>query len=120
MTFTLLGNLIEGTSDIIHGGITKAHRITDDTLDHTGLSAFIPPALHEVSDATFGLVQRGILDVGHTSGSVLRSFEWVTGLLHDRSVLTSTYKPTTSSCPRQGDWVSLSLGMFGYRADICV
>ena len=53
-----------------------AHRTLDDTLDHTGLSAFIPHAVHEVSDGAQGLVRRGVDDFGKTTGSVLRSFEY--------------------------------------------
>lgn len=75
MTFTLLGNLIEGTSKVACQAMEDGHRTLDNTLDATGLSAFIPPALHEASDGVQGIIKRGVGDVGRTSGTVLRSFE---------------------------------------------
>ncbi|KAK7049087.1 hypothetical protein R3P38DRAFT_2872609 [Favolaschia claudopus] len=53
----------------------NGHRALDDTLDGTGLSAFIPHAVHEVSDGAQGLVKRGLDDFGRTTGAVLRSFD---------------------------------------------
>ncbi|KAH6905046.1 hypothetical protein BKA70DRAFT_1294787 [Coprinopsis sp. MPI-PUGE-AT-0042] len=86
MTFGLLGQVIQDTSDFAYTTITGVHRLTDDTLDRSGLSAFIPPALHEVSDGVFGLTQRGIRDVGHTTGSMLKSFENRPLHAHDKEI----------------------------------
>lgn len=74
MLFPLIGQVIEGTSDVLTGAISTLHRSTDDTLDVLGLSAFVPPAVHEVSDGILGLTQRGVHDIGHTTGGILKSF----------------------------------------------
>ncbi|KAH8089939.1 hypothetical protein BXZ70DRAFT_910012 [Cristinia sonorae] len=96
MTFGVLGGFIEGASDLTGGAIGLIHRTTDDTLDRTGLSAFIPPALHEVSDGTLGLLQRGVLDVGHTTGSVLKSFDQRPLHAHDKEIGGNIRKPPGS------------------------
>ncbi|KAJ6470973.1 hypothetical protein C8R45DRAFT_1078395 [Mycena sanguinolenta] len=86
MTFSLLGNLIEGTTGLVVSGMDVAHRTLDDTLDHTGLCAFIPHAVHEVSDGAQGLIRRAVDDFGKTSGSVLRSFDQHTLHGEDKSL----------------------------------
>lgn len=73
--FTALGGAIWDVSDLTAGGIDALHRNTDAILDNTGVSAFIPPALHEVSDGVLGITRRGVQDVGHTTGAILESFE---------------------------------------------
>lgn len=75
MCFTVLGDALHSTAGLTHGAIDTVHHAVDDTLDRTGLSAFIPPALHEVSDGALGLLQRGVDDFGHTTGDILKSFE---------------------------------------------
>jgi len=75
MLFTTLGSLLEGTSNIAGGAIGQVHRTQDDLLDSTGLSAFVPHALHEAGDAVYGIPQRTILDAGHTTGAILKSFD---------------------------------------------
>ncbi|KAK1221556.1 hypothetical protein PQX77_015675 [Marasmius sp. AFHP31] len=86
MTFGLLGDLIETGSHFAGGAIETGHHMLDSTLDRTGMSAFIPPALHEVSDGAQGLLKRGVLDVGQTTGAVLRSFEQRPLHAHDKSL----------------------------------
>ncbi|KAK7032376.1 hypothetical protein VNI00_013124 [Paramarasmius palmivorus] len=86
MTFGLLGDIIHNTADFASAGVHLAHRNLDDTLDKTGLSAFIPPALHEVSDGAQGLLSRGIHDVGATSGAILNSFDKATLHGHDKDI----------------------------------
>ena len=75
MLFTTLGNAIKDVSHLASEGVGLAHHHTDALLDNTGASAFVPPACHEIGDGIFGVTQRGIKDVGSTSGNVIRSFE---------------------------------------------
>ncbi|KAJ3561818.1 hypothetical protein NP233_g9961 [Leucocoprinus birnbaumii] len=75
MLFTTLAGASRDISNLAAHGITALHRNTDAALDNTGLSAFIPPALHETSDGLLGLAHRGVRDVGHTAADILESLD---------------------------------------------
>jgi len=75
MTLGLLGELITGVSDLGGHAIESIHHTTDSTLDATGLSAFLPPVLHEAGDAVFGISRDGVRLVGHRTGDALKTLE---------------------------------------------
>lgn len=75
MLFTRLGGRVEDHADFTAGTIGHARDTNDAVMDITGLDAFVPPVLHEVSDGYVEITQMGVTDVGYSSGAVLRSFE---------------------------------------------
>lgn len=75
MTFGLLGDLVHGGTHFVSGAIDSVHHHTDKTLDAVGLSAFIPPVLHETSDAVLLTGKQVVESVGHNSGDVLQKLE---------------------------------------------
>lgn len=72
MTFGLLGELVHEGTDFVTDAIDSVHHHTDKTLDAVGLSMFIPPVVHEVSDGLLATARDVVGVVGHNAGNVLQ------------------------------------------------
>uniref|UniRef100_A0A0W0G6T6 Uncharacterized protein n=1 Tax=Moniliophthora roreri TaxID=221103 RepID=A0A0W0G6T6_MONRR len=103
MTFGPLGDLIHGGADLAYQGITLGHHTLDGALDKTGVSASIPPALHEISDGSLGLLRRGIHDVGSTSGNILKSFDTMSLHGQDKDIGGNLRNPRGQQLQHQGN-----------------
>ena len=75
MIWGLLGNLIEGTTDVIVSGMDLAHTTIDTTLDTIGVSPLIPKACHEVCDGIQRVVRNTVDNIGKTAGEIGRHLE---------------------------------------------
>ncbi|KAJ6470961.1 acid phosphatase-domain-containing protein [Mycena sanguinolenta] len=75
MLWRLVGNVIEGTTDIIVAGMDIAHTTIDATLDATGVSVIIPKFCHEVCDGIQSVIRNTTDDIGKTAGKIGRHLD---------------------------------------------
>ncbi|KAJ6470966.1 hypothetical protein C8R45DRAFT_1104657 [Mycena sanguinolenta] len=98
MVWGLVGNVIEGTTNLIVAGMDVAHTTINATLDTIGASPVIPGACQAVCGGIKSVVRNTVDDIGKTAGKIGRQLDQETLHDADRSLGGNYRNPQNNLC----------------------